>query len=68
VRALRATWDANPESFFDLAGYLKTLGSKPKAQLLAAVRALILAHPEGLGVLGVQQFISDAEGPEDDDW
>ena len=67
VRALRATWDANPESFFDLAGYLRTLGSKPKAQVLAVVRDLILAQPEGLGVLGVQQFIDVADDPDNDD-
>ncbi len=56
VRALHATWEANPGSFFDLEPFLKALEAKPRAELSDAFRQMILAHPENLGVLGVPGF------------
>lgn len=56
VRALRATWEANPDSFFDLERYLKTLASRTKAELVDAIGDILFAFPEGLGALGVPEF------------
>jgi hypothetical protein len=49
----------DPQSFFNLSRFLKALGTEPKAELVGAIRDLLLAYPEGLGVLGVSEFSAD---------
>lgn len=63
VNALERTWRANPRSFFDVDGFLKTLASRPKADLVDAIGRLIARAPEGLAALGVKGF--EDEEPED---
>ncbi len=73
VHALERTWRANPRSFFDVDGFLKTLAARPKADLVKAIGRLIARAPEGLASLGVKGFEDEepeepeAEG-EDDEW
>ena len=61
VRAVRATWDERPRSFFDLAAFLKDLAAKPQAELVDAMCQAVLAYPEVLGVFGVPGFEPDSE-------
>ena len=63
VRALRATWEKNPDSFFDLEDYLRDIGTRPKTQLVDIISRMVLNSPHCLGVLGVSQF----EEPSEDD-
>jgi hypothetical protein len=60
VRALRATWERNPDSFFDVRAFLRSLNEHDKAQLIDAIGRIIAAFPPALGVLGVPGF--DADG------
>lgn len=57
------TW-ANPRSFFDADGYLKTLADRPKAVLIEAIGRLIARAPEGLAALGVKGFEDEGEDDE----
>jgi hypothetical protein len=66
IRALRATWDENPGSFFDLEVFLKDLSSKPKVELVDAMREILLAYPESLAVFGVPGFEADRETEDDE--
>ncbi len=59
VRAVRATWDENPDSFFDLEPFLKALAKKSKVDLVDAMRQVLLAYPDALGALGVPGFAPD---------
>jgi hypothetical protein len=59
VRALRLTWEENPDSFFDLQNFLTQFSTRSKAALLEAIANMAMRAPEGLGALGVAQF---AEG------
>ena len=61
VHALRATWDANPQSFFDLDGWLKELAGQPKARLVEAIGKMVVESPELLSVFGVPGFEEDDE-------
>ena len=61
LRALEATWRANPESFFDLQPFIVSLTSYSKADLLRAIGEIALRAPEVLSVFGV------ADGVEHDD-
>ncbi len=71
VHALEDTWRANPRSFFDVGGFLKTLAGRPKAELVEAIGRLIGRAPEGLAALGVKGFEDEepegleAEGEDD---
>jgi hypothetical protein len=64
VYALRATWEKNPSSIFDLDGWLKKLAAEPKASLVEAIRNMVVAEPGLLNVFGVPGF---EEIEEDDD-
>ena len=66
VRAVRATWNENPDSFFDLAPLLKDLAAKPKAELVEAMRQILVAYPESLAVLGVPGFEPDHDGVDEE--
>ena len=61
VRALRATWAAYPESFFDARAFLRSLGAHEKPQLIEMIGHVVAALPEALGVLGVPGFDGDQE-------
>ena len=56
IHALRATWETDPESFFDLGQFLKSIGTKPKAELVDALRRVLVAYPECLSVFAVPGF------------
>jgi uncharacterized Zn finger protein len=64
VYALRETWQANPQSFFDVDAWLKKLAEEPKASLVEAIRNMVVAEPQLLSVFGVPGF---EETEEDDD-
>ena len=59
VRALEATWEQNPESFFDLETLLPTLLKQSKADLLAVIADMALTAPESLSVFGIPEFESN---------
>ncbi len=56
VRALRATWERNPESFFDVQAFLRLLDGYEKAQLIETIGRMVTAFPAALGALGVPGF------------
>lgn len=61
VHALRATWDANPQSFFDLDAWLKQLAEEPKASLVEAISNIVVEYPGLLSVFGVPGFDEEDE-------
>lgn len=65
VHALRATWDKNPDSFFNLDDWLAALPKEPKESLVEAIRNMVLHSPNLLTVFGVPGFEED-ESDEDD--
>jgi uncharacterized Zn finger protein len=65
VHALRATWEANPESFFDLDAWLKQLAQEPKASLVEAIRNMVVEYPGLLSVFGVPGFEEEEEDEEE---
>lgn len=65
VYALRATWKVNPNSFFNLDGWLKKLAEEPKASLVEAIRNIVVEEPGLLSVFGVPGF-EEAEDDDDD--
>lgn len=64
VRALRGTWRANPESFFDLEPLLEQLSRRPSASLVASIAELVMNRSETLTAFGVKGFEPDDEGDE----
>jgi hypothetical protein len=64
VHALRATWQKNPDSFFNLDDWLAALPKEPKESLIEAIRSMVLHSPSLLTVFGVPGFEED-EGEED---
>ena len=65
IHALRATWEANPDSFFDLDGWLKELSAQSKASLVAAIGKMVVQSPALLSVFGVPGFEEEADDDED---
>lgn len=63
IRAVRATWEANPDSFFDVDAFLRTLDAAEKADLIETIGKIVVACPQALGVLGVAEF---TEADDDD--
>ncbi len=61
IRALAATWDCNPESFFDLESFLEGLAGRAKTELLELIAEMALAAPESLRACGVTEFEEDEE-------
>ena len=57
VRALRATWERNPNSFFDVRAFMRSLDAYEKPQLIEAIGRIIAAFPPALGALGVPGFL-----------
>jgi DNA-binding transcriptional regulator YdaS (Cro superfamily) len=64
TRALRATWKANPDSFFDVDGLVRSLASVDKTELIETLRKIVIAFPQALSLFGVAGF--DEDGDEDD--
>jgi hypothetical protein len=65
IHALRATWETNPESFFDLDGWLKVLSAETKATLIAMIGKMVVQSPELLGLFGVPGFEEEEEGEDE---
>lgn len=66
VRALRATWNVNPDSFFDADSFLQSLDSAEKRELIEMIGKIVIAFPRTLGLFGVAGF-DEGEGDDDDD-
>ena len=64
TRALRATWKANPDSFFDVDAFLRSFASVDRTELIETIRKIVIAFPQTLGLFGVTGF--DEDGDEDD--
>ena len=67
VRAVRATWVKNPESFLDLEQCLRQVATQPKPRLVAAIRQMVLKSPQCLTILGIPGF-DDNAGQNDSDY
>jgi hypothetical protein len=67
IHALRATWEANPESFFDFDSWLKKLEDEPKASLVEAISNMVAANPGLLSVFGVPGFEVEENDEEESD-
>jgi uncharacterized Zn finger protein len=66
VRALAATWAANPNSFLDLDELLVALSTRPKAALLKLMAEMAIVAPESLSALGVKGFNLDEDSERGD--
>jgi hypothetical protein len=56
ARALYATWECRPETFFDVQAWLDTLKTKSKADLLKLIGAMAVAAPPALSAGGIEGF------------
>jgi hypothetical protein len=62
IRALRATWEPNPDSFFDVRAFLRSLDGYEKPQLIEAIGRIIAVFPPALGAFGVPGIaVEDAD-------
>jgi hypothetical protein len=68
IHALRATWEANPESFFDFDSWLKKLADEPKASLVEAIGNMVMEYPALLNVFGVPGFEDKEDYGEDEEY
>lgn len=68
IRALRETWDRNPESFFDLDQWLAELFDLPKAKLVEAIAKIVMQSPECLSEFGVPGFEVDETEDDEEPW
>lgn len=59
ARALYATWECHPETFFDVQPWLDTLAKQSKANLLKLIGEMVVAAPAVLAVCGVEGFDCD---------
>ncbi|HEX2474869.1 MAG TPA: SWIM zinc finger family protein [Lacipirellulaceae bacterium] len=66
IYALRATWEANPDSFFDFDVWLKKLADEPQESLVEAIGNMVMASPGLLSVFGVPGFEEDDNCDEDE--
>jgi len=66
VRALRATWETNPDSFLDVQAFLRGLDARGKAELIETVGKIVLAFPQTLGLFGVAGFGETDDGDDDE--
>jgi hypothetical protein len=65
IHAVRATWEQNPDSFFDLDHWRKGLSALSKASLIESIGEMVLRSPELLSVFHVPGFDLEAEDDED---
>jgi hypothetical protein len=68
IHALRATWKAKPDSFFDFDAWLKKLADEPKASLVEAISNIVMANPGLLSVFGVPGFEDEADFEGDNEY
>jgi hypothetical protein len=68
VKALRKTWDVNPDSFFDVDQFLTELTEWTKASLIKVIGQTVMEWPKCLCMFGVPDFDEEEEDDEDDDW
>jgi hypothetical protein len=68
IHALRATWEANPASFFDFDAWLKKLQDEPKASLVEAINNMVLSNPGLLSVFGVSGFEVEENYDEEEEY
>jgi hypothetical protein len=66
VRALRVTWETNPDSFFDVEAFLRGLDAREKAELIETIGKIVLAFPQTLDLFGVAGF--DEADDDEDGW
>ena len=66
VRALRATWETNPDSFLDVEAFLRGLDASEKAELIETIGKIVVAFPQTLDLFGVAGF--DETDDDDDGW
>ena len=66
IHALRATWETNPNSFFDLDEWLAGLMKQSKADLIEAIGKMVVEAPALLSLFGVPGF--EEEGDEEDEF
>jgi hypothetical protein len=62
IRALRLTWERNPNSFFNLVAFLEELSARSKPHLLDTIGKMVMVAPECLGVCGVDGFEPERQG------
>jgi uncharacterized Zn finger protein len=67
LHALRATWKANPGSFFDLDEWLKELPKQSKENLVEAIGKMVIESPTLLRLFGIAGFEDDQDGEEYED-
>ncbi|MEO8564116.1 MAG: helix-turn-helix domain-containing protein [bacterium] len=65
IRALRATWEANPGSFFDLESFLRRLESAEKEELIKSIGEIVVAFPQALGLFSVSGFDETEDGDDE---
>lgn len=69
VRALRATWEMNPDSFLDVKEFLRGLDTREKTELIETIGKIVLAFPQTLGLFGIAGFgETDDDDGADDAW
>ena len=66
VRALRATWEANADSFLDVEAFLRGLDARGKAELIETIGKIVVAFPQTLELFGVAGF--DETHDDEDGW
>lgn len=67
IHALRETWKANPQSFFDLDDWLTQLSRQPKQELIESIGQMVVEAPELLALFEVEGF-ELGEDEDDDEW
>jgi uncharacterized Zn finger protein len=66
IHALRETWSANPESFFDLVAWLKQMARRSKEELVESMGMMVIEVPELLELFGVEGFEANADDEYED--
>ncbi len=66
VRALRTTWETNPESFLDVDAFLRNLDAREKGELIETIGKIVVAFPQTLGAFGVAGFDETDDDGDDD--
>lgn len=56
ARALYATWECHPETFFDVQSWLDTLAKKSKPDLLKLIGTMAATAPTSLSACGIEGF------------
>jgi uncharacterized Zn finger protein len=66
IRALRETWEMNPESFLDVDAFLRELDAREKSELIDTIGKIVVAFPQTLRLFGVAGF-DETDDDDDDD-